>query len=41
MAMKIQKVALREVFHHIAKTKFTEKLADMSDRFGELYIVFT
>ena len=37
MAIKKQKVALREVFHHIPKTKFIEKLADMFDRFAELY----
>ena len=36
MAIKIQKVALLEVFHHTAKTKFNEKRADMFDRFAEL-----
>ena len=36
MAVKMQKVALREVFHHIAKTKLIEKLADMFDRFAQL-----
>ena len=36
MALKMQKVALLEVFHHTAKTKFIEKLADMFDRFAEL-----
>ena len=39
MAIKMQTVALRKVFHHIAKTKFIEKLADMFDRFEELQIV--
>ena len=39
MAIKMQKVVLIEVFHHIAKTKFIEKLADMFDRFEELQIV--
>ena len=37
MAIKMQKVALREVFHHIAMTKFIEKLADMFDRFAEFF----
>ena len=36
----MQKVVLIEVFHHIAKTKFIEKLADMFDRFEELQIVW-
>ena len=31
----MQKVALLEVFHQTAKTKFIEKLADMFDRFAE------
>ena len=35
MAIKMQKVALLEVFHHTAKTKFVEKLADMFDRLAE------
>ena len=39
MAIKMQKVALLEVFHHTAKTKFIEKLADMFDGFAELQIV--
>ena len=38
MAIKMQKVALLEVFHHTAKTKFIQKLADMFDRFTELYL---
>ena len=33
MAIKTRKVALLEVFHHTAKRKFIEKLADMFDRF--------
>ena len=37
MAIKMQKIVLLEVFHHTAKTKFIEKLADMFDRFAELY----
>ena len=37
MAIKMQKVALLEVFHHTAKRKFIEKLADRFDRFAELY----
>ena len=37
MAIKMQKVALLEVFHDTAKRKFIEKLADMFDRFAELY----
>ena len=36
MAMKMQKVALLEVFHHTAKRKFIEKLGDMSIRFADL-----
>ena len=32
MAIKMQKVALLEVFHHTVKRKFVEKLADMSIR---------
>ena len=36
MAIKMQKAALLEVFHHIAKRKFIEKLADMFDSFAEL-----
>ena len=36
MATKMQKVALLEVFHLTAKSKFIEKLADMFDRFAEL-----
>ena len=32
MAIKIQRVALLEVFHHIGKTKFNNKRADMFDR---------
>ena len=36
MAIKMQKVALLEVFHHAGKTKFIEKLPDMFDRFAEL-----
>ena len=39
MLIKMQKVALLEVFHHTAKKKFIEKLADMFDRFAELKIV--
>ena len=35
MAIKMQKVALLEVFHHTVKRKFIEKLADMSIRFAE------
>ena len=35
MTIKIQRVALLEVFHHTAKTKFVEKLADMFDRLAE------
>ena len=38
MEIKMQKVALLEVFHHTAKRKFTEKLADMFDRFAELHV---
>ena len=34
---KDEKVALLEVFHHTTKTKFIQKLADMFDRFAELY----
>ena len=33
---KTENVALLQVFHHTAKTKFIEKLADMFDRFAEL-----
>ena len=33
MAIKMQKVALLEVFHDTAKRKLIEKLADMFDRF--------
>ena len=33
---KDAKSALLEVFHHTAKRKFIEKLADMFDRFAEL-----
>ena len=36
MAIEMQKVALLEGFHHTAKRKFIEKLADMSIRFAEL-----
>ena len=36
MATETQKVALLEFFHHTAKTKFIEKLADMFGRFAEL-----
>ena len=36
MAIKMQKVALLEVFYDTAKRKFIEKLADMFDRFAEL-----
>ena len=36
MAIKMQKIALLEVFHHTAKAKFIGKLADMFDRFTEL-----
>ena len=36
MAIEMQKVALLEVFHHTAKRKFIEKLADMFDSFAEL-----
>ena len=36
MAIKKQKVALLEVFHHTGKRKFIEKLADMFDRFEAL-----
>ena len=39
MAIKMQKVALLEVFHHTPKTKFNEKYADMFNRFTELEIV--
>ena len=39
MAIKMQKVALLEVFHQTAKMKFIEKLADMFERFAELQIV--
>ena len=35
MPIKMQRVALLEVFHHAARTKFIEKLADMFDRFAE------
>ena len=35
MAIKIKKFALLEVFHHTAKRKFIEKLADMFDRFAD------
>ena len=37
MAIKMQKVALLEVFHDTAKRKFIEKLADMFDRFRQSY----
>ena len=37
MAIKLRKVALLEVFHHNAMPKLIEKLADMFDRFAELY----
>ena len=40
MAIKMQKVALLDVFHHTAKTKFIEKLADMFDRFKQSYKLF-
>ena len=33
MAIKMQEVALLEVFHDTTKRKFVEKLADMFDRF--------
>ena len=36
MVIKMQKVALLEVFHHTAKMKLIEKLADMFDRFADL-----
>ena len=36
MAIKMQKVALLEVFHDAAKRKFIETHADMFDRFAEL-----
>ena len=39
MAIKMQKVALLEVFHHTEKRKFIEKFADMFDRFAESQIV--
>ena len=32
MAIKMQKVALLEVFHHTMKTKFNENRADMFDK---------
>ena len=39
MTIKMQKVALLEVFHHTEKRKFIEKLDDMFDRFAESQIV--
>ena len=35
MAIKMQRVALLEVLHNTAKTKFIWKLSDMFDRFAE------